>query len=652
MRAVSDKNAAHGTENQKAASKTCSEVILKNYKAWAERSRQKLLSLGRGSKAWWSKPRELLRSKQKTRSIPALKGDAGVWVLKPLDKANSLASHFKSKFVTPTISEEEQYTAIQARNCRQHRMDIPKVAACEALLTNLNKNSGRGPDDIPAQVLQMCARVLATPIYLLGLAILRTGQWPRCWRLHHLVPLHKRKSKHERDNYRAIHLTAHLSKTLERFIGLCFDPYIATNCLFGKRQWAYQKRKGARDAILYLIITWLLALASGQKIILFCSDVAGAFDRVDTARLVSKLVAMGLDPAVVAVLSSWLESRCARVIVGGCCSEPIELTNMVFQGTVLGPKLWNLFYEDVKAACRDAKFEETVFADDLNSFKTAPASTTNDELLQQAQVCQSLVHSWGRANGVSFEASKEGFHVFSRTDPWGDVLKLLGILFDTKLLMDAEVQGLVQECAWRVTQLLRGGRFFAPAELLFLYKQHVLSHMGYRTSAIYHGSDTVLEPLQGIQRRVLKAVGLTDLDALVHFKLAPLATRRDIAVLGLIHRQTLGRGPPQLESFFQRAPEPLTPPRTRLACNRHRLQLISHCTGQHKDFLKRSVLGAIDVYNLLPPRIVEAASDVPKFQGMLQSLVKERALAGCSDWALSLSPRIPVHAHPLLQGLL
>ena len=42
---------------------------------------------------------------------------------------------------------------------------------------------------------------------------------------------------------------------------------------------------------------------------------------------------------------------------------------MVYQGTVLGPTLWNLFFEDARAAINEVFFTEYVFADDLNAFR-------------------------------------------------------------------------------------------------------------------------------------------------------------------------------------------------------------------------------------------------------------------------------------------
>ena len=99
---------------------------------------------------------------------------------------------------------------------------------------------------------------------------------------------------------------------------------------------------------------------------LFCSDVSGAFDRVRRQRLCNKLSASGLPSDVVNFLASWLEDRISNVIVSGALSPDSVLANNVFQGTVLGPPLWNLFYADACRATRKYFFTETIFADDYN----------------------------------------------------------------------------------------------------------------------------------------------------------------------------------------------------------------------------------------------------------------------------------------------
>ena len=283
---------------------------------------------------------------------------------------------------------------------------------------------------------------------------------------------------------------------------------------------------------------------------LYCADVAGAFDRVKLERLVAKLEKKGLHPHLARVLKSWLGNRTANVAVGGALSRDLGLSDMVYQGIVLGPVLWNLFYGDVQEACAAADFLELVYADDLNAYTTAPASSSNEDLLGKAAVCQREVHRWGVADGVTFEGTKESPHVLSPSDPAGENFKMLGVIVDPGLRMQDEVSHLVGECSWKLEALLRTIGFHSPMQLLNLYKAYILSVAEYRTGALYHASDTVLEPLDRIQKRFLRALGWTDLDALVVGNLAPLGLRRDIAMLGMIHRSVLGKGASHFSSLF------------------------------------------------------------------------------------------------------
>ena len=58
-------------------------------------------------------------------------------------------------------------------------------------------------------------------------------------------------------------------------------------------------------------------LANGNKIAFYCSDVSGAFDKVDADRLLMKLRYAGISSSILNVLRSWLSVRQARVVMGG-----------------------------------------------------------------------------------------------------------------------------------------------------------------------------------------------------------------------------------------------------------------------------------------------------------------------------------------------
>ena len=77
----------------------------------------------------------------------------------------------------------------------------------------------------------------------------------------------------------------------------------------------------------------------GRKVGIYCSDVASAFDRVSSLKLLEKLRRSVIHPKLVKVIADWLVGRRGEVIVQGSCSVNFPLSNMTFQGTVWGPLL-------------------------------------------------------------------------------------------------------------------------------------------------------------------------------------------------------------------------------------------------------------------------------------------------------------------------
>ena len=76
-----------------------------------------------------------------------------------------------------------------------------------------------------------------------------------------------------------------------------------------------------------------------------------------------------------------------------------------------------------------------------------------------------------------------------------------------------------------------------------------------------------------MQERLLADLGITDVEAMFVFNLAPLRIRRQIAMLGVIHRSVLGLGPAQLQVFFKRTCAQ-SGHLTRAADKRHGMQLV------------------------------------------------------------------------------
>eukprot|EP00973_Karenia_brevis_P018804 2576631-Karenia_brevis.AAC.1 len=55
------------------------------------------------------------------------------------------------------------------------------VESAEEALKTLRDDSATGPDLLPTRILKQCAGALALPVYLLAIAVLKTGVWPAMW---------------------------------------------------------------------------------------------------------------------------------------------------------------------------------------------------------------------------------------------------------------------------------------------------------------------------------------------------------------------------------------------------------------------------------------------------------------------------------------
>ena len=160
----------------------------------------------------------------------------------------------------------------------------------------------------------------------------------------------------------------------------------------------------------------------------------------------------------------------------------------------------------------------------------------------------------------------------------GEPFQLLGVSFDCALIMDDAINDLLTKCRWKLRTLLRSQRHFEPKALVNLYKSRMLGFIEYRTAAIYHACDSLLLPLDAIQRRFLEHIGATEIEALFNFNLAPLAARRDIAMLGPIHRSMLNKGCQHFQQFFRLQGGEPSP-------GRHKMQVLEHRQGDQSDFM-------------------------------------------------------------------
>ena len=158
-------------------------------------------------------------------------------------------------------------------------------------------------------------------------------------------------------------------------------------------------------------------------------------------------------------------------------------------------------------------------------------------------------------------------------------------------------------------------------EFIHFVRARTVSYIEYRTPTFAHAAPSAIEAIDNILEGFLQLLGITMFDALFHFNVAPLKTRRDIAMLGIIHRTILGKGPPHFRKYFIRV----------RSIQGHSCQIYDPTAGFHQLYFRCSIFGMARQYNRLPASIVNL-NCVRDFQSSLQDLLKEIAITGDATW--------------------
>ena len=152
---------------------------------------------------------------------------------------------------------------------------------------------------------RMCSRGFTTLLR----RILKEHRWPSAWKFHRLSPLFKKGAVHNADNYRGLHLTSVMSKVAERVLKVPFEKFVDVVDAFGQNQWAFRRGRGCPDLVLLLVCSWLRDFQLRRKVGNFLSDISGAFDRVDSEKLLYKMRRIGVCEDFLAFFRDYLRPR-------------------------------------------------------------------------------------------------------------------------------------------------------------------------------------------------------------------------------------------------------------------------------------------------------------------------------------------------------
>ena len=303
------------------------------------------------------------------------------------------------------------------------------------LIRTSRRGKAGGKSGISNELLIPVADVIVKPVTGLFMRIWEGGHCPTSWKCALIHPLWKKGDKSSISNYRPITLTEVFRKLFERAI----DDHLTMDCVepLSHYQGGFRAGRGAPEQIacLHESVRQFHQTHRRAPAMAFL-DIKAAYDTVDRERLWEKMRARGCSSNLMRVLRSLFDDNTSSVVVRGATTGPIRHHVGLLQGSVLSPKLYSVFIDDItNALMRESTLEMAgmpvgvyMYADDI-----ALLARSREDMQALLQICEA--HS--NENGYRFAPGKcvvvadgpvENF-LYGEALPQQDQFTYLGMIF-------------------------------------------------------------------------------------------------------------------------------------------------------------------------------------------------------------------------------
>jgi len=511
---------------------------------WKEDLRTKLIGQSVGGKSWWSCIKQH-QGYAPDDGIPPLDKPDGSVAASSQEKAELLASYFSEKMTVPEPAVPPPRLSPQTRS-RLYNVSI-SVQEVKKELKSLDVTKAVGPDRISPHTLVNCVDQLATPLAALFQACMAQKIWPKIWKTANVVAIHKKMSKTSPTNYRPISLLSIVAKVYERILVKRMASFLDEHHLISNRQFGFRSQRSASDLLLQLTTAWQESLDAGGETFVIALDIAGAFDRVWHKGIIAKLRSLGIAGPLLSLLEDYLHGRTMQVVVNGQTSSKFPIEASVPQGSVIGPLLWNVYFNDILQLIPNAQ----AYADDCTLSFTC-SHPSRKETVHHINNVMGLIVAWSKKWQVTFAPEKTQAMLITRrqaplahtpalvmdgmTLAYDSAISILGVQIDHRLTFTDHVRGIAKNAARKLACIRRIAPFLDAKGCYTLYHSQVRPVMEYCPLVWSCCPPSYLRLLDRVQIRAQRLVSHKTLvgERQLHFQ--PLQHRREVAALCVFYK--------------------------------------------------------------------------------------------------------------------
>ena len=459
------------------------------------------------TKKFWS----YVKSKSNSHRIPEVVNYDNRLRSNTRDQCELFNEYFINQFSAPSTYN----IGIDFTNDHLFEVNFNPDIIREHLLA-INPNKAQGPDLIHGRILKTCANSLAYPLSRLFKLSYETGNIPTDWKLANVVPVHKKGSKSEVNNYRPISLTSLVMKLYERVIR---DELLSRcNHLIDQRQHGFLAQKSCCTQMVDFCDSLALSLNDNIRSDVIYFDFQKAFDSVNHDIILKKLkYQYKIDGSLLRFFLNYLKDRSQRVVIGNEQSSTLRVNSGVPQGSILGPIIFILFLNDITEGLSEGT-SIRMYADDTKIWRRI--NKADDHYILQRDIDHLL--NWATRNMMTFHPDKcktlavtnghrpDTDFIYSMSDKAIDyttLVKDLGIHINGKLNWNEHSEIIYSRANQRLGLLKRTCDFVKnKSKRRALYISMVRSQFEHCAIVWRPSAQSALDRLESIQKRALKWV--------------------------------------------------------------------------------------------------------------------------------------------------
>lgn len=263
---------------------------------------------------------------------------------------NSFA-HFVpfSENIPAFIPNQEALNELEAQLPNEQKGLLTHLDEVHTILQQRPNKKSSGKDDMPYYIMKFFSQKILIFITILFNHSLSMGYFPSAWKHANVLPI----PKPGRDptllkNWRPISQLSCLGKIFERIILLRIDRILTNEHpnLF-ETQFGFRHGISVEHYLSNLQHDIDDGLNKGMCTTIVALDAQAAFDTVWHSGLIFKLKMLNFNNFILKCIASFLFNRTFSVNIGGINSTSHPILSGTPQGSVLSPRLFNLYVSDV-----------------------------------------------------------------------------------------------------------------------------------------------------------------------------------------------------------------------------------------------------------------------------------------------------------------